>query len=147
MMGKAPGRILAVDPGEKRLGLAISDPSQTIATPLGVIQHQSGASDAERILYLAQEHGAVEIVVGHSVDDEGNETHQGEKCVRLAERIREEGVIPVTLWDEYGSTQAAQSARRKMGVTRRKRSGHLDDLAAAIILQNYLDAGQTEAER
>jgi putative Holliday junction resolvase len=147
MTGNAPGRILAVDPGEKRLGLAISDPSQTIATPLTVIQHQSRAADAERILNTAKEHGAVVIIVGHSVDDEGNETRQGEKCVRLAEQIRKEGEIPVTLWDEYGSTQAAQAARRKMGVTRRKRSGHLDDLAAAVILQNFLDAGQTEAER
>jgi putative Holliday junction resolvase len=134
------GRILGVDPGEKRIGLAISDPSQTIASPLTVIEHQSRTKDAINIVNAALEQDAVLIIVGYP--DELNEepSFQGRKSIRLKDELLLQGNIPVQFWNEYGSTKEAQAARRKMGVPRYKRSGHLDDLAATVILQSYLDS-------
>lgn len=134
------GRVLAVDPGEKRLGIAISDPTGTIASPMMVLRHVSRAVDADAIARLAGEQQAVCIVIGQALDDEGNPTPQARHAIRLAEAVREKTPLPVVLWDESGSTNAARSARIAMGVSRRKRSGHLDEIAATVILQSYLDA-------
>ena len=133
-------RILAVDPGEKRLGIAMSDPTGTIAGPLAVLEHVARPVDAATIAQLAAENGAGLIVIGQALDDDNQPTPQSRKAQRLAEAIRAQTGLPVELWDESGSTQAAQQARMALGVSRRKRRGHLDDLAATVILQDYLDA-------
>lgn len=133
-------RILAVDPGEKRLGIAISDPTGTIASPLTVIRHSSREADATAISDLAREHQATLIVVGQALDTDGQPSHQGKKAARLAGALRAQTQIPVELWDESGSTQVARSARIALGSPRKKRRGHLDELAATVILQSYLDA-------
>ena len=134
------GRVMAVDPGLKRIGLAISDPTATIANPLQVILHTSRAVDSASIAQIATEHEAVLILVGQPLDEEGlPSTPEARHAARLAQAIQEQTTIPVQLWDESGSTKAAQFARRAMGANRRKRAGHLDDLAAAVILQSYLD--------
>jgi putative holliday junction resolvase len=133
-------RVLAVDPGEKRLGVAISDPTGTIANPLTVLKHTARASDAAAIAQLAEEQNAGLIVIGQNLDVEGEPTPQSRMAVRLAVAIRRQTALPVVMWDESGSTQAARAARIAMGVSRKKRKGHMDDLAAAIILQSYLDA-------
>lgn len=133
-------RILGVDPGEERIGLAISDPSGTIANPLGVLKHVSRPIDAAAIAQTAAEHGAGRIVVGHSLDADNRATPQSRRAYKLAVLLRQQTEMPVTLWDESGSTQAALQARQAMRVTRQKRSGHLDEIAAVVILQSYLDA-------
>ena len=133
-------RVLAVDPGAKRLGLSISDLSGTIANPLTVSEHISRLVDAAVIAALAVEYQVGLIVVGQSIDDEGQPTQEGKRASRLAAAIREQTDLPVVLWDEADSTQAALAARRAFGSPRRKRRGHLDDLAATVILQSFLDA-------
>lgn len=133
-------RILAVDPGEKRIGLAISDPTGTIANPLRVLKHVSRPINAAAIAQIAQENEAGRIVVGQALDDEGEPTPASKRSERLAEAIRLQTELEVELWDESDSTQTARAARIEMGVARRKRRGHLDDLAAAVILQSYLDS-------
>ncbi len=137
-------RILAVDPGEKRLGIALSDPTNTIAGPLSIIKHVARPIDAAAIAQLAVENGAGLIVIGQSLDEEGEPTPEGRKAARLAEAVRGQTSLPVVLWDESGSTQSARSASIAMGVSARRRRrqghGHLDELAATVILQSYLDA-------
>jgi putative holliday junction resolvase len=133
-------RILAVDPGDKHLGIAISDPSGTIANPLTVLKHISRPLDSATIAQLALENQAGLIVIGQALDEDGLPTPEGRKAGRLAEAVQGQTDLPVVLWDESGSTGAARSARLAMGASRRKRSGHLDDLAATYILQTYLDA-------
>lgn len=133
-------RILAVDPGEKRLGIAISDPTGTIANPLMVIKHVSRIIDAATIADLANEHKVDMIIVGQTINEDGLPTPEGRKAARLAEAICAQTRITVELWDESGSTQIARQARLNMGVQRRRRQGHLDELAATVILQTYLDA-------
>ena len=133
-------RILAVDPGEKNLGIALSDPTGTIANPLHVLHHISRPVDAAAIASLAADHNAGLIVVGQALDEEDKPTYQSRRSARLAEAIRLQTDLPVVLWDETGSTQAARQARLAIGAARTSRSGHLDELAAVYILQTYLDA-------
>lgn len=133
-------RILAVDPGEKRIGIALSDPSGTIASPLSVIGHVSRAVDAAAIADLAQQNHVDLIVLGKSFDENGLPTEASRRADRLADAIRQQCDITLTTWDESFSTQEARQAQIEMGASRRKRSGHLDDLAATMILQSYLDS-------
>lgn len=133
-------RILAIDPGEKRIGIAISDPMGTIATPLTVVQHVSRLVDAASIANLANQFQASLIVVGKSFDEEGLLTPQSRRADHLAEAIQQQCNIPLIMWDESFSTQVARQARIEMGTIRRKRRGHLDELAATVILQSYLDS-------
>lgn len=132
-------RILAVDPGEKRIGLAVSDESGTIANPLTVIKHVARNLDAARVAQVAAENCVVRIIIGQSFDDDGNPNPAGRRAARFAEALRAQTDLPVEMWDESFTTRDARAARLSMGVSRRKRAGHLDDLAATVLLQDYLD--------
>jgi putative Holliday junction resolvase len=133
-------RILAVDPGSKRIGLALSDPTGTIANPLAVLEHRARLVDAASVAELARSNQAGCIVVGQSLGDDGNPTYEGRRSARFAEALRTQTDLPVELWDEGLTTRDARSARIAVGASRRRRSGHLDDLAATVLLQSYLDA-------
>ncbi|MFZ5905060.1 MAG: Holliday junction resolvase RuvX [Chloroflexota bacterium] len=133
-------KILAVDHGEKRIGLALSDPTATLASPLKVIEHVSRAVDAAQVAALAADHEAGLIIVGQSFDEEGRPNAAGRRAARFAEALRAQTSLPVELWDESLSTQDAREIRLRSGASRKHRGGHLDDLAAAVILQSYLDA-------
>ncbi len=133
-------RILAVDPGSKKLGVAISDPTGTIANPLTVLIHVSRPVDAASVARLAVENGAGLIVVGQSFDENGSPSFEGRRSARFAEALKTKTTIPVVMWDESLTTQDARSARIHMGASRKGRAGHLDELAATILLQSYLDA-------
>jgi putative Holliday junction resolvase len=133
-------RILAVDPGEKRIGIALSDPTGTIASPLTVIQHVSRPVDAATIADLAHEYQVGLIIIGESFDVDGLSTPASRRADRLAEAIRQQSAVPLKMWDESFSTQAARQTRIEMNTSRRKRRGHLDELAATVILQSYLDS-------
>lgn len=132
-------RILAVDPGERRIGLAISDPTGTIANPLTVLEHISYEENAARIVQIANERGAEQIIVGLAVRWDDRDTPSQRLARRLASAIRARTPLPVEFWDETGSTKTARAARIEMGVSRKKRRGHLDEIAATVILQSYLN--------
>ena len=133
-------RILAVDPGSKHIGLALSDPSGTIAGPLAVINHISRSVDASRVLQLALSNQAALLVIGQSLDGDGTPTFEGRQAGRFGETLKMQTNLPVVFWDEAFTTKDARRARLEMGVSRRNRSGHLDSLAAVILLQSYIDA-------
>ncbi|MHC1784542.1 MAG: Holliday junction resolvase RuvX [Anaerolineaceae bacterium] len=139
-------RVLAVDPGEKRIGIAVSDLTGTIANPLSILTHRSRHEDAVQIAILAAENQAGAIVIGQSLEEDDSLKPIGRHAQKLADEIRTVTDLPVIMWDEYGSTIKARRARIEMGVKRSKRSGHLDDLAATIILQSFLDAREKRAE-
>ncbi len=139
-------RILGVDPGEKNIGIALSDPTQTIASPITVVKHISRPIDAATIAQIATENGVERIIVGQAFDLEGKPNFSGRKAARLAAAIRTQTDLPVELWDESNSTQEARSARIALGSNRKKRGGHLDELAATVILQTYLNAIMDEKE-
>ena len=139
-------RILAVDHGEKRIGLALSDPTATIASPFKVIEHVSRLMDAAQVANLAAENEVALIVIGQSYDEEGNPNAAGRRAARFAEALKEQTQIPVVLWDESFTTQEARETRIEMGASRKKRAGHMDDLAAVMILKSYLDANKPMVE-
>jgi len=132
-------RILAVDHGTKNIGVAISDPTGTIANPLTVFKHVSRLLDAQVIAGLAIQHEAVLILIGQSLDEEGGLTLAGRRAARFASVLRRQIDIPVVLWDEAFTTQEARTALITLRISRKRRSGHLDDLAATLLLQSYLD--------
>ncbi len=133
-------RIIAVDPGSKRIGIAISDPTGSIANPLTVLRHVSRLIDTAVVAELAKTNQVGKIVVGQSLDDEGNPSFEGRRAVRFAHALTSQTELPVEFWDESFSTQEARAARITMGVSRKNRRGHLDSLAATVLLQSYLDA-------
>ncbi len=133
-------RILAVDPGSKRIGLAISDPTGTIANPLTVLAHVSRPLDAAAVAELAREHEAGLIVVGQSLGDDGQPSFEGRRAARFAETLKFQTNLPVVLWDEAFTTKDVRAARLQMNASRKDRSGHLDSLAATVLLQSYLDS-------
>ncbi len=129
-----------MDHGEKRIGLALSDPSGSVASPLAVLEHVSRPLDAAQVAALAAQHQAGLIVIGQSFDEDGNPNPAGRRAARFAEALKTQTEIPVKLWDESFSTQDARAARLAVGASRKKRAGHLDAIAAQVILQSYLDA-------
>ena len=133
-------RILAVDHGEKRIGLALSDPTATIASPFKVIQHVSRLLDAAQVANLAVENEVGLIVIGQSFDEDGNPNLAGRRAAKFAEALKEQTNIPIELFDESFSTQDARATRIEMGVSRKKRAGHMDELAAVMILRSYLES-------
>ena len=133
-------RILAVDHGEKRIGLALSDPTATLASPLLVIKHVSRLMDAAQVAAIAVENEAGLIVIGQSFDEEGAPNLAGHRAAKFAEALREQTNIPVELFDESFSTQDARAARIEMGISRKKRAGHMDELAAVMILRSYIES-------
>ena len=135
-------RILAVDPGSKRIGLALSDPTGTIANPLTVLTHVARLVDAAAVAELAISHQAGLIIIGQSYADDGNPSFEGRRSKRFAEALSTQTTIPVILWEESFTTQDARLARIQMGASRKRRSGHLDDLAATVLLQSYLDSAR-----
>ena len=132
-------RILAADPGSKRIGLALSDPTAAIANPLTVLNHIARLVDAAAVAGLAVSNGVGLIVIGQSFDEDGKPSFEGRRSARFAEALKMQTDIPIVLWDEAFTTQDARTARIQMGVSRKNRSGHLDSIAATALLQNYLD--------
>jgi putative Holliday junction resolvase len=133
-------RILAIDHGEKRIGVAISDETATIARPLAIVRHISRTTDARRVLDLAQEHRAGVIVIGESSDEEGALNLAGRRAVRFADALKAMTELRIVLWDESLSTRDAREWRAAGGASRKRRGAALDAEAAAMILQSYLEA-------
>src|SRR5690348_7657027 len=100
-------RILAVDHGEKRIGLALSDATGTIASPLKVIEHVSRLVDAAQVAEIAAHNEVGLIVIGQSFDEEGQPNLAGRRAGRFAEELRNQTGIPIEMWDESFSTQTA----------------------------------------
>lgn len=134
-------RYMGIDPGDVRIGLAVSDDTGLIAGPAGVIIHTARSADATAILQKVWELGAHKIVMGVAYDPEGNPAPSGRKAIRLAEEIKSQAEIDIVYVDEYGTTNQAQQAARDLGLGRKQRraEGHRDAIAAVILLQSYLD--------
>jgi putative Holliday junction resolvase len=137
--------VLAVDHGEKRIGVAISDSTGAIARPLAIIAHVSRAEDADRVLELADRHQAASIIIGESTDENGEPNLAGRRARRFAGELGRKTELPVILWDESMSSQDAIQIQIAAGASRKKRQTEIDALAAAVILQSYLDATERPA--
>ena len=137
-------RVLGVDPGEKHLGLAVSDETGLVARPLATLRHVSRAEDAARIVSAVQAQGAAQIVVGYALDSDGQPGPQARHAEKLAEALRALTAVPVVLHDESFSSEEANAGMRAAGKKRRARREQIHTAAAAAILQSYLNGHSRE---
>lgn len=135
------GRILGVDWGEVRIGLALSDETQLLASPLETLVRRRGKRfPMPRFLELCAVHEPVGIVVGLPLTPEGEEGDSARAARELAELVGRRTGLPVELWDERVSTARALGAIRAVGGSTRGRKEDVDALAASVVLQHWLDA-------
>ncbi len=132
-------RILAVDPGSKRVGLALSDPTATIAQALATLPAEPAATLAARIVLVARSSEAARVVVGLPRRLDGTHGPEAKAAQALAGAIRKESGLPVEMVDERLTTVAAERSLIAGGMRREKRRLSLDRVAATIMLQAHLD--------
>jgi putative Holliday junction resolvase len=132
------GRILGLDLGQARIGVAISDPQRRVAVPLGTV-HTGAPADMKAIAKMVDEYDVAEIVVGHPVQLSGRRGEAADQAEQFAEALRGVLALPVTLQDERLSTVEAERNLVRAGVSGRGRREVVDQAAAVIILQAYLD--------
>lgn len=137
-------KLMALDIGDRRVGVAVSDTLGLIASPLEVIHRTSKVEDFARIAQLARQHRVAAIVIGQPLRADGGSSPQAERirryAIALLQWFRENGLdLTLLFWDESFSTVQAQRAMLAGGRSARDRRGRIDAAAAAAILQDYLD--------
>ncbi len=135
-------RLLGVDYGQRRLGFAISDEAAIIAMPLGMASVENPRQALNAVRRWVQEKQVGRVVVGLPLNLNGTRGPAAEAVEHFVGRLRAELTIPVVTWDERLSSQAAERTLIAAGLRRAKRKNIVDQLAAQIILQSYLDANQ-----
>jgi len=139
-VNEALGRLLAVDYGRKRVGLAISDPLGMIASPAGFIERRAGKRPPiTAIIRRATELGAKGYVMGLPLDGDGNETEWTAEIRSVGAELAKRTGMPMRFLDERFTTAAALRTVREMGESTRGRKGDVDSLAATILLQHALN--------
>jgi putative holliday junction resolvase len=139
MMPTERGRWMAIDWGERRIGLAVSDPSGTIASPAGVVERRAGKRPPiAELVRRAESLEARAIVMGLPLDGEGDDTPRATECRRVAGELTRRTRLPVALVDERFTTATALRAIRDMGGSTRGRKGDVDALAATVLLQQAM---------
>lgn len=142
----ASGRILALDWGERRIGLALSDETQLLATPLDTLVRRTGKRfPMPRFLELVETHHPVGLVVGLPLDLDGRETESSRSARELARLVEQRTGLPVLLWDERLTTTRALRLVQEQGGSTRGRREDVDALSAAVLLQQVLEARRSGA--
>ncbi|MBR3536030.1 MAG: Holliday junction resolvase RuvX [Oscillospiraceae bacterium] len=131
-------KIMAVDFGDSRTGLALCDKSELLASPAGVIEEKNFERCIEKVAAAAKEHGAEEVVVGHPKNMNGTIGERAQKCELFAEKLSELVEVPVKLWDERSTTVSAHYYLNQTNTRGKKRKAVVDAVAATIILESYL---------
>lgn len=140
-------RVLGLDPGARRIGVAVSDPMGWSAQGLPTIQRQSDKQAIEEIRRIVEDLGVERIVVGLPRNMDGTIGTQARKVLALAELLRASLGLPVETWDERLTTVAAQKSMTETRLSRARRKRTVDRIAAQFILQGYLDSLRARAAR
>lgn len=140
-------RVLGVDFGERRVGIAVSDPIGLAARPWGILERTSDAGVADRVASLALELSVDLIVLGLPLDTRGEEGPQARRVRRFGELLARKTNAPIVYWDESFSSADAAQFRKVRGARRAERARPMDDIAAAVLLQSYLDTRPAMPER
>ena len=134
------GRLLGIDYGERRCGIALSDPSRTIAGALTVLDARSPKALLRELTALCSEHEVTGVVIGLPLNMDGSRGPMAEAAETFAESLRRRLGISVDAWDERLTTRTAEQALIEAGTSRAKRKQLVDKVAAQVLLQAYLDA-------
>ena len=140
------GRLLAVDLGSRRIGLAVSDADRLISSPLTSLAYSGDKPLIRQLLALIAEHNVDTVVIGLPLREDGSE---GPGCLRAREfagRLERRGV-PVVLWDERYSSLRAEELLREGGLNRRRSIHKIDKIAASFILEDYMNSSKQKEER
>lgn len=137
-------KILAVDLGRVRTGVAVSDLTGLIASPVGTITERDTEKLADMIAGMAKEHGVSEVVVGHPRNMDGTRGESARIAEDFAELLAKKTGLPVKLWDERLTTMSAIGILNETNVRGRKRKEVVDTVAATLILQDYLNSKREE---
>lgn len=132
-------RILAIDFGEKRIGLALTDPMQIIAKPYQTVQFQSNAHLLETLLQIIREQDVSLVILGLPIGSEGQETKKTLEVKKFGFFLEKSLPVPMQYWDERFSTAEANSELKKMGYDFMKAREFVDAVAASLILRSYLE--------
>ena len=131
-------KIMAVDFGDSRTGLAVCDKSEFLASPAGVIEEKDFEKCIEKVAAAAKENAAEEIVVGYPKNMNNTIGERAQKCALFAEKLAELVDVPVKLWDERSPTVSAHYYLNQTNTRGKKRKAVVDAVAATIILESYL---------
>lgn len=137
--GTPAGRILAIDYGRRRIGLAVSDALGLVARPLGTLQRTNRRDDLRRLRQVVRQHEIRRIVVGHPLHLDGTASEMAAEAARFAKRVEKQLGVPVELVDERLSSWEAEQMLAAGRIAPRKRAAELDQVAAAVILRDYLE--------
>jgi putative Holliday junction resolvase len=135
-----PGRVLALDLGRKRIGLAISDGLGITAQGLETLERRGRRDDIEDLRRLAAERGVTRILLGDPLHMNGEASRQGEYTREFAAELRRKTGLPVEFRDERWTSREAERTLRGSGVAQGSRKATIDKLSAVILLQDYLDS-------
>lgn len=131
-------KIMAVDYGDSRTGLAMCDRTEFLASPIGTIEEKNFAKTAEKLVFAAKEYEAGMIVIGLPKNMDGTEGVRAEKSRKLAAILQPATGLPVVLWDERSTTKTADALLSESGTYGKKRKQVRDAVAAVVILESYL---------
>jgi len=137
---EAPGRILAIDYGSRRMGLAVSDGLGITAQGIETLERRNKRSDFARLERVLREYQVIEIVLGNPLRMSGEEGTQSQKVAEFAEELRRRFELPVHLWDERLTSSEANRLLREAEVSLHRRTQAVDRMAATLILQSFLQA-------
>ncbi len=140
MPAAARGRHMGLDVGDRRIGVALSDETATLASALTTVARVGGRKDAAVVAELARTHEVVAVVVGLPLNMNGSRGPQVQKVLGFVEGLRSELPVPVVLRDERLTTVEADERLREAGLGWKERKRVVDQVAAVVILQEYLDA-------
>lgn len=140
-------RILTLDVGGQRIGVAVSDPMQILARSLLVLKRKDDAEVVVQVVKLVREQEAERVVVGHPLGLGGDAGPQARQVEQFAQVLAQALDVPVELWDESYSTVDAERILREQGMAARRRRRWVDATAAAVILQDYLDTKANYRDR
>jgi putative Holliday junction resolvase len=141
-----PSRILAIDYGRKRIGLALSDELQLTAQPLAVMKRANRREDLRRLRDVCRKQGVARILVGHPLHITGEAGEMADEAARFAARLRKELGIEVDLVDERLTSWEAGQIMAEAGSSRQRKESSLDDVAAAIFLREYLERNRSRLQ-
>ncbi len=136
-------RILGIDPGEKRIGLAISDPLGITAQGLEIIHYATIEEALEKIICVCREYEISRVVIGNPINMSGSKGAASEKAETFAGLLREKLAVPVVMIDERLTSSSAEKVLISGGVSRKKRKAVKDKIAAVLILETYMAVNKT----